>query len=49
VKVLLVIGDTDGGMNVGMVYQITPDDVLFLNQGIDGLKQIINEWYRSAI
>lgn len=48
VKVLLVIGDTDDGMNVGMVYQITPEDVLFINQGVDGLKQIINDWYRSA-
>lgn len=48
VKVLLVQGDTDDGMKVGMVHQITPDDVLFLNQGVDGLKQVITEWYRSA-
>ena len=47
-KVLLIIGDTDDGMDVDMVYEITPDDVLFLNRGVDGLKEVINEWYRSV-
>lgn len=47
-KVLLIIGDTDDGMNVDMVYQITPDDVLFLNRGVDGLKEVINSWYNEV-
>jgi hypothetical protein len=47
--VLLVIGDTDEGMNVQELHQICSDgDIVLLGNGFDALKEVIIEWYGYA-
>ena len=48
--VLLIVGDTDNGMNVEQVFQICHDeqDPVLLGNGFDALKEVIIEWYNYA-
>lgn len=48
--VLLVVGDTDDGMNVEQVLYIDPSQVdpVLLGRGFETLKEVIIEWYEAA-
>lgn len=48
--VLLVVGDTDDGMNVEQVLYIDPSQVdpVLLGGGFETLKEVIIEWYEAA-
>lgn len=46
--VLIIIGDTDAGMNVQRVYQISGDDALDYGEGVDKLKEVLTRWYANA-
>jgi len=48
--VLLIVGDTDNGMNVDELYYIDPSekDPVLLGGGIETLKATISEWYEAA-
>jgi hypothetical protein len=48
--VLIIVGDTDNGMNVEQVFYINPNEYepVLLGEGIDILKWVIIEWYNSA-
>jgi len=48
--VLLIVGDTDNGMNVEQVFYINPaeKDPVLLGEGFETLTWVINEWYEKA-
>lgn len=47
--VLVIVGDTDDGMNVEQVYRLTPEgEEAYLGDGFDTLKDIIIDWYGNA-
>lgn len=48
--VLLIVGDTDNGMNVEQVFYINPSEAepILLGGGVETLKEIITEWYEAA-
>lgn len=48
--VLIIVGDTDDGMNVQEIYYINPSEKepVLLGQGFEDLKEIITDWYENA-
>ena len=47
-KVVLIIGDTDNGMNVHAVHKLTADDVVKIGEGKEFLFDLIRGWYDSV-
>lgn len=48
VKVMLIIGDTDEGMNVHDVYKLTADEITKIGEGKEFLIKLIRGWYDTA-